>query len=208
MRQDYDQATLDQHDLATSWLEQFLGWLEDANSNGTVEPNAMVLATADADGRPSGRTVLLKDVDERGFVFFTNLRSPKARDVTVNPRASLIFPWLACQRQVVVVGTVTSIEPRHADDYFATRPYGSRIGAWASAQSNVIPDRSVLDHARAEAEERFPVGTDVPKPESWGGFRVAPETIEFWQGRRDRLHDRFRYRVDSQDRWTVDRLSP
>jgi pyridoxamine 5'-phosphate oxidase len=198
---------LDEHELAPSWLEQFLAWAREIEAAGVPEPEAMVLATADADGRPSARTVLLKGVDERGFEFFTNLQSRKGRELAANPRASLVFPWYQLRRQVVVVGTVERVEEQRADAYFASRAYGSRLGALASRQSTVIPSREPLERARAELERRYPPGAEVPRPGHWGGLRLAPETVEFWQGRRDRLHDRLRFRR-AEAGWTVERLSP
>jgi pyridoxamine 5'-phosphate oxidase len=171
------------------------------------EPQAMVLATADGDGQPSARTVLLKGFDEHGFEFFTNLDSRKGRELAVNPRASLVFPWYSLRRQVVVVGSVSALEDERADAYFASRPYGSRVSALASEQSSVIPSRAALEEQRAELERRYPSAGEVPRPPRWSGFRVAPETVEFWQGRRDRLHDRLRFRR-SGELWSVERLAP
>lgn len=198
---------LEEQDLASHWLEQFERWQAEFAGAGAHEPTAMVLATASADGQPSARTVLLKGVDERGFEFFTNLDSRKGRELAENPRASLLFPWYERQRQVVVVGAVEPVEPGRADAYFASRPYGSRIGAHASRQSSVIAGRSVLEDARAELEARYPPDGPVPRPERWSGFRVLPETVEFWQGRPNRLHDRLRFRR-AEGSWVVERLSP
>jgi pyridoxamine 5'-phosphate oxidase len=198
---------LEERELAATWLEQFERWRADFAAAGAHESTAMVLATASAAGQPSARTVLLKGVTERGFELFTNLDSRKGRDLAENPRASVLFPWYELERQVVVVGAVEPVEEARADDYFASRPYGSRIGAHASRQSTVISDRSVLDHARADAESRWPPGRPVPRPERWSGFRLVPETVEFWQGRPDRLHDRLRFRL-AQGAWVVERLSP
>ena len=200
-------ARLDATDLAGSWLEQFERWQAEFAGAGAHEPTAMVLATAAADGQPSARTVLLKGVDERGFEFFTNLASRKGRELAENPRASLLFPWYELQRQVVVVGAVEPVEAARADAYFASRPYGSRIGAHASRQSSVIADRSVLEDAQAALEARYPPDGPVPRPEAWSGFRVRPETVEFWQGRPNRLHDRLRFRREEEG-WLVERLSP
>ena len=201
------ERTLDERDLAATWLEQFRRWQAEFAADGSHEATAMVLATAAADGQPSARTVLLKGVDERGFEFFTNLDSRKGRELAENPRASLLFPWYELERQVVVVGAVEAVSIERADEYFAGRPYGSRIGAQASRQSSVIADRSVLDRARAELEARYPPDGPVPRPARWAGFRVLPATVEFWQGRPDRLHDRLRFRRDGQG-WVVERLSP
>lgn len=204
---DAPEQELDERDLAATWLGQFELWLADANGAALPEPNAMVLATADARGRPSARTVLLKGLDERGLVFFTNFGSRKGREIASNPWASLVFPWFAMHRQVVVVGSVSKIDDASSDEYFASRAYGSRIGAHASRQSSVIAGRSVLDEARAQAERRYPPEGEVPRPEGWGGLRVEPHTVEFWQGRSDRLHDRLRYRRDGRE-WAIERLSP
>jgi pyridoxamine 5'-phosphate oxidase len=210
MRRDYGGAALREDDLAGTWLEQFSEWLADAVASGESDPNAMVFATADALGRPSARTVLLKEVDAGGFILFTNLGSQKGREALANPWGSLVFPWLRLQRQVVVAGSVEPVDAAYADEYFASRPHGSKLGALASPQSEVIADRSVLDSARAALDERYPPGTDVPRPPNWGGLRVVPETVEFWQGRRDRLHDRLRYRRrgGGGDDWIVERLAP
>jgi pyridoxamine 5'-phosphate oxidase len=211
MRREYAQNGLAESDLAPDWLTQFESWLAAAVAAGLPEPNAMVLATADAAGRPSARTVLLKQIDRRGFVFYTNHRSRKATELAANPSASLVFGWQALGRQVVVTGRVERVTREQTEAYFATRPRASQLGAWASEQSAVVPDRASLDHAYEAVEARF-AGTDVPAPPHWGGLRVAPDTVEFWQGRTGRLHDRLRYRraLDTRDsaEWTVERLAP
>jgi pyridoxamine 5'-phosphate oxidase len=166
----------------------------------------MVLATATPDGVPSARSVLLKSFDEAGFVFFTNYDSRKGHELAANPRASLVFPWYAVRRQVVVCGSVERVERARTEEYFASRPRGARLGAWASRQSEVLADRAELEAAWARADHRWP-GEAVPVPEHWGGFRVIPETVEFWQGRSSRLHDRLRFR-HSDAGWVVERLSP
>lgn len=200
--------SLREEDLADGWLGQFRRWLEQARAAEIVEPEAMILATADGDGQPSARTVLLKGLDARGFEFFTNLDSRKGRELTANPRASLVFPWYLLHRQVVVVGAVVAVEPERADAYFASRPYGSRISAIASPQSSAIPDRAWLESARAQVQSRHPADGEVPRPERWSGLRLVPATVEFWQGRRDRLHDRLRFRRLEHEDWTVERLAP
>ena len=206
LRRSYEREGLDERALAPTWHAQFARWLADALAAELLEPNAMVLATADPDARPSARTVLLKGVDERGFVLFTNLASRKAREARANPRAALVAAWLALQRQVTVTGAVEPVGPQEADAYFASRPRGSQLGALASPQSQVIPGREVLERARAELAERFEDGP-VPRPESWGGLRVVPDSVEFWQGRPDRLHDRLRFRREGEG-WVIERLAP
>lgn len=207
MRRSYDADGLAERDLAAEPFAQFARWLADAVVAGLPEPNAMVLATASADGRPSARTVLLKGVDEGGFIFYTNLGSRKAREVAANPHASLVFPWFAMFRQVVVVGSVHPVSRAEAEAYFHSRPHGSQVAAWTSEQSHPIASRDVLDRRYAELAERWPEGTPVPLPDFWGGLRVVPETVEFWAGRPSRLHDRLRYRR-TPGGWAVDRVSP
>ncbi len=207
MRRSYELAGLREEDLAASWQAQFARWLADAVLAGLTEPNACTLATATADGRPSARTVLLKQVDARGFCIFTNLGSRKGREALANPRAALVVPWIDLQRQVVVAGDVERVDDAESDAYFASRPHGSKLGALASPQSQVIASRAELDAARDALLVRFPPGADVPRPPHWGGLRIVPETVEFWQGRPDRLHDRLRFRrVDGGV--VVERLAP
>jgi len=209
MRRSYERATLLEVDLAADWLTQFRTWFAEAEASGLVEePNAMVLATADASGRPSARTVLLKGVDERGLVLYTNLGSRKAREASANPRATLLFPWYGLQRQVLAEGPVHRVADAEADAYFASRPHGSQLGAHASEQSTVIAARELLDTRAAELERRYPEGTEVPRPDGWGGLRIVPDAVEFWQGRPSRLHDRLRYRRPDSGAWVVERLSP
>ena len=205
LRRAYAARGLEIADLAGDPFTQFGRWLDDVVRHELDEPNAVVVATADADGRPSCRTVLLKAFDPSGFVFFTNYRSRKGRELAANPTASLLFPWHPLMRQVEVVGDVEQVPEAEAEAYFATRPRGSQLGAWASEQSAVIPDRAVLERRYAELDETH--GETVPRPEHWGGYRVRPATVEFWQGRPDRLHDRLRYRR-AGERWVIERLSP
>jgi pyridoxamine 5'-phosphate oxidase len=206
MRRDYAVAgELAEDDLAPDWVGQFARWFAEAAAAGLAEPNAMVLATADAEGRPSARTVLLKEYDQRGFTFFTNYDSRKGGELAANPNASLVFPWIAMHRQVVACGAASRVDRAETEAYFATRPRGAQLGAWASPQSTVIAGRPVLDEALAEVARRFP--DRVPPPPHWGGFRLVPRSVEYWQGRADRLHDRLRYRRTEQG-WIVERLAP
>lgn len=208
MRRDYSRAVLDEGRLARTWLEQFTLWFDEAKASADiVEPNAMIFATADAAGRPSARTVLLKAVDERGFVLYTNLRSRKGLAAAENPWGCLVFPWHPVERQAIVVGTIEPVDREDADAYFASRPYGARIGALASPQSQPIADRAVLEASREEIEARYPPDGEVPRPERWSGLRIVPETVEFWQGRPNRLHDRLRFRRNGEN-WLVERLAP
>jgi pyridoxamine 5'-phosphate oxidase len=210
MRREYE-GSLAEQDLAATWHEQFARWFADAVSlgeaGGLPDANAMVVATADPQGRPSARTVLLKGFDARGLTFFTNYESRKGAEARANPHASAVFPWYALHRQVVVVGAVEPVERAVTEQYFASRPRGSQLGAWASPQSTVIADRAVLERSWDEAAARFPEGAPVPPPPHWGGFRLVPESVEFWQGRASRLHDRLRYR-GTDDGWIVERLAP
>lgn len=207
LRKDYSLAGLAEKDLARDPFRQFEKWFEEAGAAKLPEPNAMVLSTADRSGRPSSRTVLLRGADGRGFVFFTHYEGRKGRELEANPRASLLFPWFALERQVIVEGPVTRVAPEESDAYFQSRPRGSQIGAWVSQQSAIIPSRAVLEDGYKAVEKKYD-GREVPRPANWGGFRLDPETVEFWQGRRNRLHDRLRFRRMKDGGWTVERLAP
>ncbi len=206
LRKEYSLAGLVEKDLARDPFRQFEKWFQEAEAAKLTEPNAMTLATVGKDGRPSARTVLLKGLDGRGFTFFSNYESRKGRELELNPHVSLVFPWIALERQVLVEGTVTKISREESDAYFHSRPRASQLGAWVSQQSAIISGRSVLEESMKALEKKY-AGAEVPLPPHWGGWRVAPETVEFWQGRRSRLHDRLRYRRH-QDGWTVERLAP
>jgi pyridoxamine 5'-phosphate oxidase len=209
MRKHYRAEGLSESDLAATPVEQFARWFKQAaTEGGLVEPNAVIGSTAEAEGRPGSRTVLLKGFDERGFVFYTNYESRKGRELAVNPYVSLLFPWHAMARQVIVQGVAHRTGRDETAAYFRTRPHGSQLGAWASTQSSVIAGRDALDAAYADLEARYPEGEQVPVPPHWGGFRVVPSTVEFWQGRENRLHDRLRYVAEPGGGWRVERLSP
>ena len=207
LRQEYTRYGLRESDLHPDPIEQFTKWFNDAVASEIVEPNILTLATASADGFPSARTVLLKGYDARGFVFYTNQQSRKGRELAENPRASLVFWWDRLERQVVIQGTVTPVPDDEADDYFHSRPRGSQLGAWASRQSTVIESREVLERRVEELEKEYE-GKEIPRPEYWGGYVVKPLSIEFWQGRPNRLHDRLRYRLSDDGAWIIERLSP
>ncbi len=207
LRESYTRGHLDETQLADTWLAQLRLWFDAAAADPTVhEANAMQLATADADGRPSVRTVLAKKIDEQGVVFYTNYESPKAHELAVNPRASAVFAWLAHQRQARLSGTVTKIARADTEAYFAARPRESQIGAWASPQSQVVESRATLDRLVADIAARF-ADAEIPAPPNWGGYLLAPDEVEFWQGREGRLHDRIRFR-SAGDEWVVERLAP
>jgi len=207
LRRDYEAGALHRRDLDADPITQFERWLNDAVGAGQVEPTAMTLATATPDGRPSARVVLLKAVEPNGFVFFTNYLSQKGREIEANPNVELCFFWDKLERTVRVHGTASRTSRAESEAYFRQRPRRSQIGAVASNQSEVVADREVLERRFAELEKQYET-TDVPTPTHWGGFRVTPETIEFWQGRRSRLHDRLRYRRDANGAWVIERLAP
>jgi len=217
MRISYDKDMLLEDDLAATPLEQFNTWLHDAIAVGTdqlIEPNAMVISTVDATGVVSSRSVLLKGIDERGLTFFTNYGSKKAQDMATNAHVSVVFPWYPLHRQVIVTGTVTKVSREESANYFHSRPHKSQLGAIASAQSSVIDSRDVLESRMAELVTQYPDGTEIPMPDFWGGYLIEVTTMEFWQGRRSRLHDRLRFvrvasnsSLNDSDAWKVIRLS-
>ena len=202
-----DEPSLTEAMLAEDPLVQFGRWMDDVVAAPLPEPTAMVLATVSASGRPRGRTVLLKAYDSSGFTFYTNRTSRKGTDLAEVPQASLVFPWYPMHRQVIIEGPVSPLSVADSEPYYRSRPRGSQLSAWASRQSTVIGSRAELEERYAELARRWPEGTDVPMPEFWGGYRLTPEVVEFWQGRVNRLHDRLRYRRDGA-RWIIERLAP
>lgn len=206
LRQNYAMGGLSEAEAGSDPFALFRTWMEQALAAGFPEPNAFVLATAGDSGIPSARLVLLKALDDRGFTFFTNYDSRKGHEMAANPHVAMVFPWHPLERQVRIEGTVEKVTAAESDDYFVNRPLGSRLGAWASAQSSVIPDRAFLERRHAELMEQYPDGA-VPRPENWGGYRVRPTAMEFWQGRPSRLHDRILFQLEG-GRWSRSRLSP
>ncbi len=208
MRRQYRAEGVDESALAAGPMEQFERWFADAATSGLDEPNAMVVSTADTEGRPSVRTVLLKGFDEHGFVFYTNHGSRKGVELDANPRVALLFPWHPLARQVIVEGVAERVGRDETAAYFRSRPHGSRLGAWASEQSRPIGSRGELEQRYADLAARYPDGEEVPVPPFWGGYRITPTTVEFWQGRENRLHDRLRYEPAPAGGWRVRRLQP
>lgn len=215
LRLEYQHASLSRTDVAAEPFSQFRKWFAEAQASGIVEPNAMTLSTVDAaSGQPSSRVVLLKGLDDRGFLFFTNYQSCKGRELASNPRAALGFFWKELERQIKIRGTVEFVTRRESEAYFHSRPRSSQLGAHASAQSSVIPGRKWLEEQFSALALKYPEGAEIPLPSTWGGYRLLPETLEFWQGRPSRLHDRLRYTVTTPatesvpSGWQLDRLSP
>lgn len=206
LRNDYQTSSLNEETAKGNPFEQFEIWLNEAIAKGANEPNAMVLTTADAEGKPSARIVLLRGYDKNGFVFFTNYNSQKARNLAENPQGSLLFYWAKLERQIRIEGAISKTSRRLSKDYFSTRPRESQIGAWASDQSSKIASRRELEEKIVELENKF-AGKDVPCPDFWGGYILKPKSFEFWQGRKSRLHDRLRY-IKSKSAWKIERLSP
>ena len=205
LRVSYEQGELNESDINHNPLVQFNKWLEEAIKNQVPEPNAMVLATVNKDGQPAARNVLLKSADDNGFIFFSNKHSDKASDLNQNPNCTLLFSWLSQHRQVIVKGKAEEISKEESNTYFQTRPYGSRISAWVSEQSQVIKNREELEKRVKEVMDKYP--ENVPMPDHWGGYLVKPESIEFWQGRPSRLHDRIRF-TKKANTWSIERIAP
>lgn len=206
LRKEYQQASLDLDSVKKNPIDQFEEWFQQALNGDILEPNAMIVGTSDPTGQPTQRTVLLKAFDYQGFVFYTNYKSRKAKHISENSRVSLLFPWYGLERQVIIQGTAEKVSQVESLKYFMSRPTGSRLGAWVSHQSQVITSRSILEMKLAEMKRKFKDG-EVPLPDFWGGFRVIPHTIEFWQGRPSRLHDRIEF-IKKDDQWAAHRLSP
>ena len=207
-RKSYERDALDENGIASDPLHQFTIWYDEAVAAGLPEPEAMTLSTATQEGRPSARIVLLREYDERGFCFFSNYASQKGRELAANPYAAVTFHWVDLERQVRIAGRVEKVSASESDAYFQSRPAQSRIGAWSSPQSEVIASRDTLEQFVKEYQERYPEESAIPRPEHWGGYRVIPERIEFWQGRPSRLHDRLRFSRVEQGTWTLERLAP
>ena len=208
LRQNYTLTGLTKADIDADPIKQFQAWFQQALDADVIEPNAMTLATATPEGKPTARIVLLKGVDARGFVFYTNYESQKGQQLITNPYAALVFLWKKLERQVRIEGKVEQLSTAESAKYFQSRPKASQLGAWASAQSRVIPNRQVLEQKLIELQEQYSDDVTVPLPEHWGGFRIIPNRIEFWQGRPSRLHDRLVYDLQDDASWSIDRLAP
>ena len=206
LRQEYSKSALDLESVDSSPTNQFRKWFDEAINSEILEPNAMVIGTVNINNQPTQRTVLMKAFDERGLVFYTNYNSRKAKQIAENPNVSLIFPWYGLERQVIISGVAEKISKKESLAYFASRPFGSRLGAWVSQQSKVITSRSILEMKLEEMKQKFKDGK-IPLPDFWGGFRVVPNSFEFWQGRPNRLHDRIYYKQEG-DEWAISRISP
>jgi pyridoxamine 5'-phosphate oxidase len=207
MRKDYSRQSLDASDVLRDPVAQFQKWFEEARQAALAEPNAMHLSTVNAEGKPAGRVVLLKGIEEGQFIFYTNYQSRKGQELAHTPWAALTFFWIELERQVRIEGKVSKVARQTSDSYFHSRPRGSQIGAWVSPQSEVIPGRDFLENRQQTLEDQF-AGQEVPLPEHWGGFALIPEMIEFWQGRPSRLHDRIRFTLNEQQEWIIERLAP
>ena len=208
LRMEYERDILLESNVPQNPFPLFEQWIGEAMNSGQPEPNAMHLSTVDADGMPSGRIVLLRGCDERGLTFYTNYNSDKGRHLEANPRAAATFFWPENERQIRITGQVSRVDETESDAYFQSRPVGSRLGAWASAQSQPLPDRAALEKAMEAVSAQFPEPMPIPRPPYWGGYRLKPTAFEFWQGRRSRLHDRIKYSIDESGAWNIVRLSP
>lgn len=207
LRRNYAMESLLESSVAAHPADQFEKWMREALAGQLLEPNAMTLATVSDDGQPSARIVLLKEFTREGFVFYTNYDSRKGHDIQTNPKVALLFNWLELERQIRIEGTAVRVSPEVSLNYFKTRPLGSRVGAWASAQSSIVESREALEQQFAAVEAKFKGSEDIPLPPGWGGYLVIPDSIEFWQGRENRMHDRIRYRIDGEA-WKIERLAP